>query len=76
MLPAEVALLTTLSSWMMQPLIASKCVTCVAQETENGWWYFSGIVGGIALVVAGVFIWMDRRERASWPQLPTEIEPT
>lgn len=73
MLPREVAVHGLLSTLISQPLLASKCVTCVANETENGWWYFSGIIGGVSLIVAAVFIWMDRRERASWPQLPTEL---
>lgn len=72
MLAVEVAVHSMLSTLISQPLLA-KCVTCVANETENGWWYFSGIIGGASLVVAGYFVWLDRRERASWPQLPTEL---
>ena len=72
MLVGEVAVHALLAQWLAQPLIA-KCVTCVANETENGWWYFSGIIGTASLIVAAVFIWQDRRERASWPQLPTEL---
>ncbi len=46
--------------------LLADCAICAANSTEGGWFVLAGVVLLSAVGVAGVFAWMDGRNRRSW----------
>jgi hypothetical protein len=57
---------------LSKPVLAARCITCIANETPHGWWWLGGAVAVLSLAVAA---WLVRQDRASRNSLSAPADP-